>query len=266
MTCERLLAAASFLGPRCQQVADGHILSMPSPYSDGDLPQILVRPTDEGWHLDDFGISLGRLFDRGMDANDRMIKSLESIAAAHALQLVDGVLEGSTNDEHLTVALYRFTAALLQVEAVVHLATADPEETFADRVIRWVGDLGSELRVRPRISGRGRDYHVTALAFRTPAEKDRGHGTLVQSVNDLRGLEHAFYTFTSLSQDYSPECFLAVVSDTMTKRRTDLDHLAEAAYVTDMAVPHATATWLRASDSERRSYQRLIPTPKLPDH
>jgi hypothetical protein len=263
VTCERLLAAASYLGPTCRSTDGGHILSMPSPYSDGDLPQVLVRPVEDGWHLDDFGTALGRLYDGGIDANDRMVKSLESIAAAHALQFVDGVLEGTTTDEHLTGALYRFTAALLQAEAVVHLATADPEETFADRVIRWVGDLGADLRARPRIRGRGRDYSVTALAFRTQSERDRGDGTLVQSVNDLRGLEHAFYTFTSLDEDYRPERFLAVVSDTMTKRRADLDHLAEAAYVTDLGVPDATATWLRASDDERQAYHRLIPTPKL---
>lgn len=264
MSCERLLRAAALLQAHCRPQGDGWILSLPVTYSDGDIPQMLVTPAGSEWILDDLGAVSGRIYDRGLDWTAAMSKALEQIADANQLLAVDGGLTASCSDDVLAGAIRRFTAALLQADALPLLAPAEREETFSRRVVTFVRELDVPVAPKRRIKLVGRTWTATAVTYRSDAEHERRDWTIVQAASDQQGIEHAHYFASSFRRDGRPaERFLTVVSDSAYRRKADIRNLADVAFVSHMATPTTVRNWLLASDQERRSYSRELPQATL---
>lgn len=263
MSCDALLEAAAFDAPRCTPIPDGWRLSLPLRFPDGDVPYVIVRRVEQRWTVDDDGQSAGRVFDRGSVLTESMVKTLDAIAETNRLEIVDGALYGSCDDEHLSDMLVRVGTALLQADALPLLTPPEREGAFADHVVEWLRQLDMPLHRNRRISAGGRRYQVTAMVFRSEAERAAKKGTAVQAVDDQRGLEHTFYVFSSLADVLPPERLLAVTSDSVYRRRSDIQSLTTVGYVTHRSVPDTVANWLRAPDSARLTYGRELPQTSL---
>ena len=266
MSCEELLAAAAAHKASCRPTGeDGWLLTLASPYSDGGLPRILVKHTEGRWVADDLGEAVGRLFDVGIDVTPAISKTLERISEANRVAVVGHALVGEAGETELPGLLARMSAALVQADALPILAPDQSTTPFRETVRGWVShDLGFDLTPRYTARVGDRTFNLTAMVHRSRQERDSKTGTLVQAVDDQRGVEHAFYAFTALKSRYPAEQLLAVLSKKAFARSGDVAHLASAGYVTEIQANDVSRNWISVPDTERREFSRVLPAPELP--